>query len=224
MSTNQKRLDVRIDIFDELAQWAKLLPSLKPSELVDAILQEFQELEYLSDAPADYYLVPAGNEEAVLQEDIQLLQQVANESRLKLLEVERPLPPGTKRPSQAIYLRDVANGKVYKLHWLPAIIGRPDKNQPHDDRIAVDLESYQTGLRVSRRHAQITEQNGRYFIESLSRNPTTVKNEEETVDVGDKKRPLQHGDLIQLERSNITLKFVVRQQSGNDLSSNGGQS
>jgi hypothetical protein len=171
-------------------------------------------------------LVPADDEAASLQEDVQLAQQVANESRLKLLEVERPLPPGTKRPSQAIYLRDVANGKVYKLHWLPAIIGRPDKNQPHDDRIAVDLESYQTGLRVSRRHAQITEQNGRYFIESLSRNPTTVKNEEETVDVGDKKRPLQHGDLIQLERSNITLKLIVRQQSGNGSridSSNGGQ-
>ena len=210
MSTNQKRLDLRIDVFEKPAQWAKPLPTLKPPELVDAILQEFQELEYLGDTSADYYLVSADNEAALLQEDEPLVPQVANESRLKLLEVERPLPPGTKRPSQAIYLRDVANGQVYKLHWLPAIIGRPDKNQPHDDRIAVDLESYQTGLRVSRRHAQITEQNGRYFIESLSRNPTTVKNDEGTEDVGDKKRPLQHGDLIQLERSNITLKFIVR--------------
>ena len=227
MSTNQKRLDLRIDVFDQLAQWAKPLPTLKPPEFVDAILQEFQELEYLSDTSADYRLVPADDEAASLQEDVQLAQQVANESRLKLLEVERPLPPGTKQPSQAIYLRDVASGKVFKLHWLPAIIGRPDKNQPHDDRIAVDLESYQTGLRVSRRHAQITEQNGRFIIESLSRNPTTVKNEEGAVEeVGDKKRPLQHGDLIQLERSNITLKFIVRQQSDNGSridGSNGGQ-
>jgi len=210
MSTNQKRLDLYIDVFEKPAQLAKSLPNLKPPELVDAILQEFQELEYLSDTSTDYYLVAADNEAASLQEDVQLVQQVANESRLKLLEVERPLPPGTKRPGQAIYLRDVANGKVYKLYWLPAIIGRPDKNQPYDDWIAVDLESYQTGLRVSRRHAQITEQNGRYFIESLSRNPTTVRNEEGAEEVGDKKRPLQHGDLIQLERSNITLKFIVR--------------
>ncbi len=210
MSTNQKRLDLRIDVFDKPAQWAKPQPNLKPPELVDAILQEFQELEYLSDTSADYYLAPADSEAVSLQEDVQLAQQVANESRLKLLEVERPLPKGTRRPSQAIYLRDVANGTVYKLHWLPAIIGRPDKNQPHDDRIAVDLESYQTGLRVSRRHAQITEQNGRFFIESLSRNPTKVKSEEETVEVREEKRPLQHGDLIQLERSNITLKFIVR--------------
>ena len=227
MSTNQKRLDLRVDVFEKPAQWAKPLPTLKPPEFVDAILQEFQELEYLSDTSADYRLVPADDEAASLQEDVQLAQQVANESRLKLLEVERPLPPGTKQPSQAIYLRDVASGKVFKLHWLPAIIGRPDKNQPHDDRIAVDLESYQTGLRVSRRHAQITEQNGRFIIESLSRNPTTVKNEEGAVEeVGDKKRPLQHGDLIQLERSNITLKFIVRQQSDNGSridGSNGGQ-
>ena len=222
MSTNQKRLDLRIDVFDKLAQWAKPLPTLRPPELVDAILQEFQELEYLSDASDDYYLVQAENEAALLQEDVPLQQQVVNESRLKLLEVERPLPPGTKPPSQAVYLRDVANGKVYKLHWLPAIIGRPDKNQPHDDRIAVDLESYKTGLRVSRRHAQMTEQNGRYFIESLSRNPTTVKNEAGTEEVGDKKRPLQHGDLIQLERSNIALKFIIRQPSDSSSLSNGG--
>ena len=211
MATNQKRLDLRIDVFENKAQWAKPLPTLKPAELVDAILQEFQELEYLSKSPTDYCLVSAENGETVLQEDLPLQQQVANESRLKLLEVEQPLPEGTERPSQAVYLREVVSGQVYKLHWLPAIIGRPDKNQPHDDRIAVDLESYKTGLRVSRRHAQIREEDGRYFDESLSRNPTLLRSADgalETVD--EKKRPLQHGDVIQLERSNIALKFIVR--------------
>lgn len=213
MSTNQKRLDLRIDVFENKSQWAKPLPTLKPAELVDAILQEFQEVEYLSKSPTDYYLVPVENEAAVLQEELPLQEQVANEARLKLLEVERPLPPGTKRPSSAIYVREVVSGKVYKLNWLPAIIGRPDKNQPNDDWIAVDLESYSTGLRVSRRHAQITEQNGRYFIESLSRNPTLLKDAEGAVEtVGDAKRPLQNGDIIQLERSNIALKFIVRSQ------------
>ncbi|GJM40891.1 MAG: hypothetical protein DHS20C20_11730 [Ardenticatenaceae bacterium] len=211
MSTNQKRLDLRIDVFEKSAQWAKPLPNLKPPDLVAAILQEFQELEYLSDSAADYRLAQAENGEMVLQDDVPLHQQVINETNLKLLEVERPLPSGTQRPSQAAYLRDVANGKVYKLQWLPAIIGRPDKNQPHDDRITVDLEAYEMGLRVSRRHAQVTEENGRFFIESLSRNPTTVKNEAGVVEeVKAAKRPLQHGDLIQLERSNIALKFIVR--------------
>lgn len=213
MSTNQKRLDLRIDVFDKPAQWAKPLPTLKPAEFVEAILQEFQELEYLSSTASDYYLVQTENENALLQEDVHLQQQVANASRLTLLEVERPLPKGTRRPGEAVYVREMAGGTVYKLHWLPAIIGRPDKNQPNDDWIAVDLESYKTGLRVSRRHAQITEENGRYFIESLSRNPTLVKNDNGNVEkVGAEKRPLQHGDVIQLERSNIALKFIVRSQ------------
>jgi hypothetical protein len=211
MSTNQKRLDLRVDIFEHKAQWAKSLPTLKPAELVEAILLEFQEVEYLSKSATDYYLSPADDETAVLQEDISLQEQLPNEARLQLREVERPLPKGTTRPSQAIYLRETVSGKVYKLNWLPAIIGRPDKNQPNDDWIAVDLESYKTGLRVSRRHAQITEQNGRYFIESLSRNPTLLKDAEGNVAaVEDEKRPLQHGDTIQLERSNIALKFIVR--------------
>ncbi|MCB8977455.1 MAG: FHA domain-containing protein [Ardenticatenaceae bacterium] len=211
MSTNQKRFDLRIDIFERKAQWAKPLPTLKPAELVEAILQEFQEVEYLSKSATDYYLAQVEDETAVLQEDVSLQEQLPNESRLQLREVERPLPKGTSRPSQAIYVRELVSGKVYKLNWLPAIIGRPDKNQPNDDWIAVDLESYKTGLRVSRRHAQITEQNGRYFIESLSRNPTLLKDAEGNVEtVGDEKRPLQHGDTIQLERSNIALKFIVR--------------
>ena len=208
---NQKRLDLRVDVFEHKSQWAKPLPTLKPAELVDAILQEFQEVEYLSKSATDYYLVSAENGEVALQEELPLQQQVANESRLKLLEVEQSLPEGAERPSKAVYLREVVSGQVYKLHWLPAIIGRPDKNQPHDDRIAVDLESYKTGLRVSRRHAQVVEENGNYFVESLSRNPTLLRTVDGTLEaVDDQKQPLKNGDVIQLERSNIALKFIVR--------------
>lgn len=213
MSTNQKRLDLQIDVFDKTSQWAKPLPTLKPTELVDAILQEFRELEYLSSSPTDYNLVQAGDEETLLQASEQLSQQIADKSHLKLLEVEKPLPKNAKRATDAIYLRELTTGKVYKLHWLPAIIGRPDKNQALNDWIAVDLESYKTGLRVSRRHAQITERDGRYFIESMSRNPTLVKDAEGNVAVvSGEKRPLEHDDVIQLERSNIALKFIIRSQ------------
>jgi hypothetical protein len=203
---------LKIDVFDKAQQWAKPLPTLKPVELIEAILQEFRELEFLSDSAADYYLTQSENGEGQLHEDTSLAQQLTNNSRLKLLEVERPLPQGTERPSTAIYLREQASGKVYKLHWLPAIIGRPDNNQAGDERISVDLEAYRTGLRVSRRHAQITEKDGRYFIESASRNPTSLKDEAgESVAVTEEKQPLKHGDVIQLERSNIALKFIIRE-------------
>jgi hypothetical protein len=211
MSGSQKRLDVRVDVFEKTEQRAMPLPDLTPPEFVEAILQEFRELEYLSDTPANYHLAKAADQSPLAIEE-KLARQVANGEQLVLVEEENPLPDGTQRPTHPIYLREQISGKVYKLHWLPAIIGRPDKNQPLNDQVAVDLEPYKTGLRVSRRHAQITEKDGQYFIRSMSRNPTALKDSEgDMMPVLDEKRPLHNGDIIHLERSNIALKFIIRQ-------------
>jgi predicted component of type VI protein secretion system len=210
MSTTQTRLDLRIDVFEEEDQWAKPLASLKPPELIAATLQEFRELEYLS-GKADDYLLLKKEDMTPLNPDESLQEQALNDARLVLQERERPLPPGTKRPSHPIYLRDQTSGKVFQIPWVPAIIGRPDPNQAHDDWLAANLESYPSGLRVSRRHAQITEKNGRFYIHSLSRNPTIIKKADgsETA-VSDFPIPLSSGDVVFLERSNISLKFIER--------------
>jgi len=207
---SQRRLDLRIDVFEEKEQLAKALPNLTPPELVESILQEFRELEYLSGSPSHYKLLQA-EDESPLDDEIALRHQLQDGSCLIMVEEEKPLPPKTARPAHPIYLREMAEGDVYKLHWLPAIVGRPDKNQPHNDWVAVDLERYAMGLRVSRRHAQITEENGQYFISSMSRNPTYVKDSEGNVTpVTEEKRPLHNGGVIHLERSNIALKFIIR--------------
>ena len=210
MSTTPSRLELRVDILDKKNQRALALSNLTAAEFVQAILREFRELEYLSDAPADYVLFRA-SDKSMLDAAGQLQPQVTANERLVLVEARPALPAETRRPAQNIYLRDLTTGKVYKLNWLPAVIGRPDKNQPYDDWIAVNLEAYQAGLRVSRRQAMITEDSGRYFVESMSRNPTAIKRESgELVPVDTAKQPLNHGDVIFLERSNISLKFIVR--------------
>lgn len=209
--SSQKRLALQVNVFEETSQKALALPTLTPPELVEAILQEFRELEYLSDSPADYRLLNA-EDQSPLDEENELREQIGAGGQLVLAENDLPLPDGADRPTDAIYLRDQALGQVYKLHWEPAIIGRPDKNQPQNEWVAVNLEMHRTGLRVSRRHAQITEENGAYFIHSLSRNPTSIRNNAgKTVSVTEEKRPLQNGDIIHLERSNIALKFIIRQ-------------
>lgn len=211
MSGSKKRLELRVDVFEKTDQLALPLPNLTPPEFIEAILQEFRELEYLSDSPTGYTLLKADDQSPLVAEE-KLNQQVSNGGRLVLVEEEAPLPSSTKRPTHPIYLREQVTGKVYKLNWLPAIIGRPDKNQALNDQVAVDLERYKTGLRVSRRHVQITEKEGQYFIHSLSRNPTSIKDSEgDMTPVTDEKRPLQNGDIIHLERSNIALKFIIRQ-------------
>ncbi len=208
-----QRLDLFIDIFEIKNEPAKVLPNLTPPELVEAILQEFRELEYLSDQPKDYKLIIKEKKKGflMLEDDKPLNQQSLSQRHLMLVESKKQLPDDTKRPTNHIYLREQSAGKVCKLHWQPAIIGRPDKNRKHNDRIAVNLETYETGLRVSRRQAQITENDGKYYIESMSRNPTSIKDTAgHTRPVTEEKQELQNGEVIHLERSNIFLKFIIR--------------
>ena len=212
MSTNQARLELRVDVFEKTNQPALALPNLTPPQLIEAILQEFRELEYLGASPSDYQLRKAQDRSSLVDEQ-PLGGQLKPGERLMLVENGVPLPAGTKPPSQPLYLREQTTGRVYKLNWLPALIGRIDKSQPGNEQIAVDLEGYKTGLRVSRRQAQITEENGQFLIESMSGNPTTIKNSDGTSGAPiSGKHPLRHGDTIYLERSNIALKFIVRSQ------------
>ena len=52
MSTNPSRLELLIDVFDHPKQRAIALPTLLPSELVAAVIDEFQEIEFLGSDPA----------------------------------------------------------------------------------------------------------------------------------------------------------------------------
>ena len=210
MAANPSRLELFVDIFEQKTQRALILPTLTPPEFVGAILQEFRELPYLSDSPDIYQLVRAGDR-SPLSADGQLGKQVANKDRLALVEYELPLPQEARRPSRHIYLREDATGKVYKLQWLPAIIGRPDPDQPHDDWLAVDLATHERGLRVSRRHALITEENGMYFVQGLSQNQTTIRDiQSAATAINTNKHALHNGYTIYLDYSQIALKFIVR--------------
>ncbi len=213
MSTAQSRLEVMIDVFENKNNRALIVPQLTVRELIEAIVQEFNALGYLSAAPAGYSLA-RGRDGGRLDPATPLGQQVKAGERLVLVEDEPRLPEGTRRPSRHAYLRDETSGKVYKLHWCPAIIGRPDANLPHNDRIAVDFAAHDHSIRVSRRHAQISEENGRFFIESLSPNPTTLKDAQgrETA-LNGRTLPLEHGDIVSLDQSQIALKFIVRDES-----------
>jgi len=212
-STTHNRLEVFVDVFDEQNQRALPLAELTPVEFIRAILEEFQhsKMEFLGDNPEDYVLVRTDNGEE-LSPDATLGEQLQNGDHLILKERLAPLPPGTKRPDAFLYLRELGGSHVYRIQWVPALIGRPDPTQPHDDWLAVNLRSAETGLRVSRRHAQITEKKGQFFIQSLSSNPTSVLRGRNTkpIPVPQTPMPLQAGDIIILDRSNIMLKVIFR--------------
>ena len=220
MSSAESRRKLRIDIFEKKDQEALALITLTPPALIAAILQEFQELEYLSNQAATYQLQKASDGQA-LSDDLTLTQLAENE-RLVLVERSLPAPSGARPPSQALYLREERSNpgeeqsqQLYPLHWLPAIIGRPDSNRPDNALLAVNLEKAANGLglRVSRRHARIEEENGRYFVVSLAPNNPIyhLTADDQRTLLTEAKHPLHPGDRLYLEGSELTLKFLVRE-------------
>ena len=213
MRPTTHRLELFINLPGQGRQRALALASITPAELVDAVLQEFRgELEYLSDSVADYRLVRA-EDRAPLDDGAPLAAQVRDGDDLALEERPREVPQGARPSSKPVYLREQATGMVFRLAWLPAIIGRPDDNLPDNEMLAVNLAPLVSGARVSRRHAQIVEDGGQLFVESLARqNPTIVRaaagNETR---VEDGRVPLSDGDVIYLERSKLALKVIVRE-------------
>ena len=211
MTTNPARIPLLIDIFDKKAQRALALPTMTPPELVEAVLQEFREIEYLGDTPGEYRLIKL-KDQAPLKNDTPIGQQLTSNDQLLLNEHAASVPKNAQALTKHVYLREQGSGKVYKLHWQPAVIGRPDK-QATNEYLAVNLGPYPTATHVSRRHAQITEENGSFYIASLStQNPTSLKDAQGNViaRLGTQKHPLQHGDTISLDYSQITLKFIIR--------------
>lgn len=211
MSRDQAQIEIRIDIFDHENQRAIVQGHITPLDLITAILTEFSEIEYLGANPLDYELCKADCD-APLRDNEAISDQVNPECRLKLVEREAPLPTGARRPSHPVYLREQTSGITYRLQWLPAIVGRCSESLPQNELIAVDLGVYPTGLRVSRRHVMITEEEGKYYAQSLSANPISLVRLDgrEQVPLAEARQRLYCGDLLQLERSDLKLKFVVR--------------
>jgi hypothetical protein len=217
MSSSQAHIALLIDIFDLAEQPARVLPKIKPPQLVEAIIQEFRDIEYLADDPAQYYLARAGDE-APLDEGVELGgQQLAPGARLVLRERDPAAPDGAQLFSQRIYLREQRLGKVYRLVWQPAVIGRRVESPSHGDAqpVAVDLQPFATGLRVSRRHLSIGESDGELTVENLSNNPALIQRAgglQLSIESG--KIPLRGDDIILLERSQIALKVLLFPKAG----------
>lgn len=211
MGAGKDRLDLTIDVLELPGQHAAALWTLAPQELIAATLQEFRELEQLGIDPGDYQLLDAATGAALDEKPLDaLFAKDAKDVHLKLVEKLAPVPRGAQPAPEPIYLREPATGRVYRLGWLPAIIGRPDRNLPDNQLLAVNLEALPTGLRVSRRHVRVSEQGGQYYVQRMSGNPTVLRRATgETISLLDASRtPIDHGDSIVLERSQITLKFL----------------
>lgn len=213
MTTSVTRLELKINVFEQTAQQALILPGLTSSELIEAILNEFApDFNYFSDNKDDYQLVKSADQHP-LPDDQKLSDVLKPGETITLIERSLALPAGSSRPRQAIYLREESSQHLYKLHWLPAVIGRRDTSTAVNPLLAVDLGNYTNGLRISRRHAQIVEdQGGQYVLESLAHNNPTVvvRPNERPVVIDGQRYQILHGDTIRFQNSELKFQFIIR--------------
>lgn len=211
MKTHSQRLELTVDVFDLVRQRAQVRPECAPSQLIQAILDEFHTTVEWLDSSADRYQLLRAQTLAPLDETTPLGQQLRPGDRLVLCETELPLPPDARPPSQPVYLRELHTGRTYPLHGLPTLVGRPGLDSSAHARLTVDLGDYPNGLRVSRRHVRLTEENGGYWIELLANNPVSlVRSGEPVVELAlGKPHRLTHGDEFLFVRSAIQLQFIV---------------
>ncbi|MGB1248990.1 MAG: FHA domain-containing protein [Candidatus Promineifilaceae bacterium] len=212
--TDYSRLEITVDVFDLKRQPARPIANLPVRDFITATLAEFREVAYLGNQPEQYQVIDMTSG-AVLDNEAAIGVQIKAGAQLAL--IDRPLaqPQGAESVTTDVYLRETLSGEVYKLHWSPAIIGRSDENIRGEALLITNLESLPRGLRISRRHAQITEQDGAFYIKQLSRNPTKIKDTaHREIYLDNESYQLKHGDQIRLERSGTELTFIERNKIG----------
>jgi pSer/pThr/pTyr-binding forkhead associated (FHA) protein len=203
--------DVKIDVFEHTAQRAKVRKSLTVTSLIEEILREFDDIT--ADSPEKYAVYLKGFDRpltlgsTLTQLDIQpqdeLIFDYVRQTIRQMLDV-----------SQYAILREESTGKEFDIQWQPAVIGRPSTEVDHNIILAVNVQLLQDGKTISRKHAQITVTDGRYFIEPLAdQNPVFLNGRELPLNT---RREIRHADKIAFGRNKLTMTFITQQGQQRD--------
>jgi len=199
-------LQVVVDVFDETDQRASVQRALTVAKLIQAILREFEELDGRSPEHYSVYLEGSGRplerSKTLADQGVQPGDRLLfSWARDPFRQLRRPVTEGV-----TFALQETATQVLFPIEWQPALIGRPDRDPAHNELLAVNLEYLAGSQRVSRRHAQITEYEGAWYLEALAAtNPTLLNGRR--LSLG-REYPLRSGDAIDLGSSGITLTAV----------------
>ncbi|GAB4546938.1 MAG: hypothetical protein OHK0023_07390 [Anaerolineae bacterium] len=197
------------DLFDSAEQEASIRENLQIKTLIEETLKEFN-------LPEDaLYALRIESSGKVLDPERTLEQQNIKTGERLLFTRERRAPRreavvagGASRAiltgPRRSFFREDSTGHIFDIAFQPAIIGRPDHQNPAaNELLAVNLEGFEGAKSVSRYHARITEgEEGRMFIESLAEhNPAYLNGT--IVRVGEK-RVLMAGDKVRVGQISLT--------------------
>lgn len=205
-------LTITSELFDDnVHQEASVRKNVSVRSLIEEIRREFSLLEgnyTLSFKGSDKPLSP---DQTMEQLGIQTGGELLFDRERRRLSQQIVMRGGqfyqTITGATHAILREESTGKLFEIEWQPAVIGRPDNNNPStSDVLAVDLGDMPEARTVSRQHARIIEQGGQYLLEAVAaRNPTFLNDREL---LRGERRMLQSGDKIRVGK--IVLAFNVQ--------------
>lgn len=199
-------IDIKIDVFEHSGQRARVRRALTVSELIQEILKEFDDIA--KESLDSYALYLKGNNRPLPADNNLIQLDVQPQDELVFTYTQR-MARQMLDPRNYAFLRDETSGRVYDITWQPALIGRPSTDVDHNMMLAANLQVLPNGITVSRKHAQITFTDGRYYIELLAENNPVYLNGKE-IPAGSP-RELKAGDKLAIGRNRIPLTFGVQQ-------------
>ncbi len=202
-------IDVKIDVFEHVSQRAKLRKNLTASALIEEILKEFDDIS--ADSPGKYALYLKGIERP-LNNTLTLEQlDIQPQDEIVFNYIQQTIRQMLDFKNYA-FLRDDSANRIYDIQWQPAIIGRPTNEADHNINLAVNLQLHPKGQTVSRKHAQITFSEGRFYIEPLAENnPITVNGK--SIEFNTRKE-IKNGDRLVIGRNDLLMTFMTQASSG----------
>lgn len=198
-------IDVKLDVFEHVGQRARLRKSLTVTGLIEEILREFDDIA--ADSPEKYAVFLKGMDRPLNASSTMTQLDLQPQDEL-VFEYVRQNIRRMLNPENYAFLRDEANGRVYDLQWQPALIGRPTNEAEHNIMLAVNLQLHPKGLTVSRKHAEITFSDGRYYIEPLAENNPVAVNDKAIP--FNTRRELKPGDRVMIGRNDLSLTFLTQ--------------
>ena len=184
-------IEIRLDVFEHVGQRARVMKSLKVDELIDEVLKEFDDVP--SESPERFALYLKGNKRPLAKEHTLIQADIQPQDELVFEYVRQDIREMLE-PQQYAFLRDEETGRLYGIEWTPAIIGRPTNEAEHNIMLAVNLLVHPQGMTVSRKHAQILFEDGRYFLETLTDNNLTISNKK-VIPLG-QRAEIHHNDML----------------------------
>jgi len=200
-------IDVKIDVFEHTDQRARVLDSLTVSGLIEEILKEFDDIT--ADTPEKYavYLKgmarPLNPSSTVTELDLQPQDEL-------VFEYKRQTVREMLQPQEYAVLREDTTGKTFDIQWQPAVIGRPLNEAEHNIMLAVNVQLIPNGMTISRKHAQITFSESKYYIEMLAENNLLLINGKDLA--LNARKEIRNGDKLQAGRNKVPFTFLTQHQ------------